>query len=62
MRPVGSHQGEEAGSAPLGRLGGSGSAEAVPAPAALGARGPPDNAQGRVFPAGEAEFDIVIQA
>ncbi len=52
MRPVGS-QGDEAGSAPLGRLGGSGSAEAVPASAALGGTGPPDdNAQGRVFPAG----------
>ena len=57
MRPVG-FQGEEAGSAPHGRLGGSGFAEAVPAPAALGARGrlitPKGelNAQGGLFPAG----------
>ncbi len=42
MRPVGS-QGEEAGSAPLGRFGG---------PAALGAREPCDNAKGWLFPAG----------
>ena len=51
MRPVG-FQGEEAGSAPHGRLGGSGFAEAVPAPAALGAWGHLITPKGGLFPAG----------
>ena len=52
MRPVG-FQGEEAGSAPLGRLGGFGLAEAAPAPAALGGTGGRlITPKGGLFPAG----------